>query len=235
MIAYGCCVGWWHEFRKYVVPWLGPAAIYDDVPQPQRPCMTLSGQDSIARAYNTIMDWALDIEGLDALVLLHSDLEIIDDDAEAWILEALAEPDVAIVGVAGGGGQRGTCWWECDPIGHQQIDTMLIDFASDSDRVCSGPAERTRPRARAGDVDVLEGSLLAFNPAALRVLTFDEAMPGFHGYDEICLQARARGLRNVVVDLDTHHHTRGGFKGAQSSADWQAANARSIQKWGPTP
>jgi hypothetical protein len=220
MIAYGCCVGWWHEFRDYVLPWLGEETVYGDgdTSQPQRPCMTLSGQTSIARAYNDILDtYRYHDDDLEALILLHTDLEILDADAEVKILDALAEPDVGIVGVAGGGGQRGTCWWECDPIGHQLIDTGMIDFGR-----------------RAGDVDVLEGSLLAFSPRALDshiLLQFDETMPGFHGYDEICLQARDIGLRCVVIDVDTHHHTRGGFKGQQSSADWQAANQLSIQKW----
>lgn len=211
MIAYGCCVGWWDELQRYVVPWVGDRRLYG-VETPERPLLALAGQTSIAVAYNTILSALVGQYGdeLDAVILLHTDLEILDPQAEQKILEALAEPDVALVGVCGGGGELGTSWWDCNPIGHQQINDRFLDFGT-----------------RIGDVDVLEGSLLAFSPWAARWLRFDESYPGFHGYDSICLSARSLGKRCNVVDVDTFHHANIGFKTEQSAADWATSNALS--------
>lgn len=232
-VGYGVCVGWWEEFTRYIVPQVGDRRVYGDGPPPERPVIALGGQTSIAVAYNTILDAFHRQYGdqLDAVFLIHTDLSISDPDGEAKILAAMG-PDVALVGVEGGDGTRGTEWWECNPIGHQLLDRFYIDFAAQIPGAETGPADRTRPRARSGDVDILEGSLLAFTPWAIRNLRFDETYPGFHGYDEICFQAGAAGMRCVVVDVDTHHHTDGAYKGQASVDDWAAANRRSRERWG---
>jgi hypothetical protein len=219
-IAYGCCVGWWQEFNNYVVPWVGDQRVYGDGELPKRPIMALAGQTSIATAYNAILGAAEFLwPHIDALVLLHSDLEILDPNAEEKILEAMTD-DVGIVGVCGGGGANATAWWTDSPIGHQVTDSLgLLDFP-----IGTGVH-------RTGDVEVLEGSLLAFSPRAIRQLRFDVEYPGFHGYDEICFYARAQGFRCVVADIDTHHHSQVGWKDAQSEADWAAANKRCREKW----
>jgi hypothetical protein len=214
-IGYGVCVGSWNEFTSHVAPFLGNQSLYSNGGA-SYPIIALGGQTSIAVAYNTILDgfekrWPY----LQAVVLMHTDLEITDPLAEQKILNAVEWPNVALVGVAGGGGTHGTMWWSDKPVGHQWIDTGLIDFGT-----------------REGDVEVLEGSLLAFSPWAVKHLRFDESLPGFHGYDEIALQAtRGHGKRCVVIDLDTHHHTKGGFKGLQSEQDWHAARQQVMEKW----
>lgn len=235
MIGYGCVVGWWEEFAKHIVPQVGDRRVYGGGEPPNRPLIALSNQTSIAQAYNTILDsfWCQYGSDLEAVLLLHTDLTITDPEGEAKIVAALQEPDVALVSIEGGDGDRGTEWWACNPIGHQYLDTMVIDFAGLIPGAESGPPERTKPRARAGDVEVLEGSLLAFSPWAIRRLRFDEKCPAaFHGYDEVCFQAGKLGKRCVVVDVETHHHTNGAYKGAQSIDDWRAANEWSRKKWG---
>jgi hypothetical protein len=150
------------------------------------------------------------------LVLVHDDLEILDQaKAEAAILEAFSDPDVALVGVAGGDARSGLAWWNIDPVGHQLTDSMNIDFGR-----------------RTGDVTLLEGSLLAFSPWAMLNLVFDENFPGFHGYDEIAMQAIDKGKRVVVVDVDTHHHSTLGFDSLDSHAEWHRADERFRKKWG---
>lgn len=203
MIGYGVCVGSWEEFQRYITP-----------RTQSRPLIALSGQISIAVAYNTILD-AYARSDLDGVMLVHTDLEIIDPDAEGKILRALAQDDVALVGVAGGGGRNGTMWWDDNPIGHQQTDARLIDFGR-----------------REGDVEILEGSLLAFSPWAVAHLRFDETLPGFQTCDEIGLQAtRGHGRRCVVVDLDSYHHTQEGFKTEKAREDWSAAHEAVLRKW----
>lgn len=238
MIGYGVCVGWWDEFNQYIVPQVGDHRVYGGGEPPNRPLIALSNQTSIARAYNTILDafsWRSGKQfgyDMDAVILLHTDLTIDDPNGEAKLVAAANEPGVALVGIEGGDGDRGTEWWACNPIGHQYLDTMVIDFAGLIPGSETGPPERTKPRARAGDVDVLEGSILVFSPWAVEFLRFDENCPAaFHGYDEICFQATAAGKRNVVVDVQTHHHTNGAYKGQQSVSDWQAANEWSRRKW----
>lgn len=202
-IAYGCCVGSTDKLERYVFPCIGDEA----------PLFVRVGQTSIADAYNSILDEAL-TEGIDVLILLHDDLEITDSQAEEKFLAAL-EPDVFLVGVAGGGGTNGLAWWSVDPVGHQRTDALNIDFGSHT-----------------GDVDLLEGSILVFSPEAVRTLRFDTAYPGFHGYDEIAAQAHNLGKRVVVADVDTHHHNSMGFKSAASHEEWLAADRLYREKWG---
>lgn len=199
-IEYGCVVGSWDRYNTYVAPRTAGRTVH-----------TRFGETSIASAYNSILDaCAADVP----LILLHDDLELTDPDAEQKLL-AVLEPDVGLVGVAGGSGQHGLAWWLYDPVGHQTTDVLNIDF---------GP--------RAGDVDLLEGSLLVFSPWAVKILRFDERFPGFHGYDEIAAQARAAGMRVVAADVDTHHHSSLGFKSEASHLQWLEADRMYREKWG---
>lgn len=233
-IGYGCVVGWWDEFMQHIVPQVGDRRVYGDGEQPNRPLIALSNQPAIAPAYNIILDafWKQYGSDLEAVILLHTDLEITDPQGEAKIVAALQEPDVALVSVEGGDGDRGTEWWACNPLGHQYLDSMVIDFAAQIPGAETGPPHRTKPRARSGDVEVLEGSILAFSPWAIENLRFDEDCPAaYHSYDEVCFQAIAAGKRCVVVDVETHHFTNGAYKGQKSIDDWRIGNEWSRKKW----
>jgi len=199
--AYGCCVGSWEKFQRNVVPHVGP----------NRPLLALAGSDSIVFTYNLILDaFAGDV---DALVLLHDDLEITDPDAELKFADALAEDDVELVGVAGGGG-KSLYWWEHDPVGHQPTDVMNIDFGR-----------------RTGDVELIEGSIMVLSRWAIENVRFDSRFTGFHGYDEIAMQVRAQGKRVVVEDVDTHHHNPMGYRSPESAAECRRANQLYREKW----
>jgi hypothetical protein len=203
VIAYGVCVGSLDKFNSYVLPHTG-----------DYPVFPMFHQTSIAAAYNSILAMASERQP-EMLILQHDDLEITDPEALVKLLEAVDEPDVALVGVAGATSIHGLDWWNApDPIGHQLTDSMLIDF---------GPRE--------GDVVSLEGSILAFSPWAIENLRFDLRFPGFHGYDEISMQAVHLGKRVVVRDVDTHHHTMVGFKSKASEEGWHMCNAMFREKW----
>lgn len=174
--------------------------------------MALSVQPSIAKAYNTILD-AHRGKGFDAVVLLHDDLEITDPDAEEKFLKALIG-DVALAGVAGGGPVLR--WWDHSPVGHQMTDSGLIDFGS-----------------RTGDVEMLEGSIVAFSPWAVEHLRIDERYTDFRsGWDDVCLVARAAGKRCVVADVDTHHHSTVGFSSPEVEARFAESERIFAEKWG---
>lgn len=201
-VAYGTCVGSWDKLRRNVIPRVG-----------DMPLMALSGQAQLTVAYNTILD-ALAGQGFEAVILLHDDLELVDPDAEEKILKALADPEVAIVGVCGGKGDQTLAWWTSETVGHQMTDSGMVDFGQ-----------------RTGDVAFVEGSLMAFSTWAVDNLRFDPRYPGFLGYDDVCLTARAAGRRVVVADVDTHHHTTTGFKSPAIAAAWDVAEAIFQRKW----
>lgn len=204
MIAYGCCVGSWDKFKRYVAR--------DD-----RVVLAVSGQTSITKAYNGILNYFARPElvaDVDALVLQHDDLEIIDPNAEEKILRAVAPRDVALAGVAGGSGAQSLAWWNGTTYGWQRLDSGVLEL---------GP--------RVGDVELLEGSFLVFSPWAIRRLRFDDAFTGFHGYDEVAATAHSLGARVTVTDIDTHHHTQLGFKSAESATAWAAADELYRRKW----
>lgn len=187
----------------------------------EKQILALSGQTSIAAAYNGILaayrDRDLDT-GLDALVLLHDDLEITDPRAEEKFLIALSDPDVALVGVAGGTPDPPSItWWENGPrIGHQMTDSGMLDFGQ-----------------RSGDVLFIEGSIMVLSPWAIDNLWFDTRYPGFLGYDDICVTAkRVHGKRVVVADVDTHHHSTVGLKSEAIRASWDETDRLFREKWG---
>lgn len=197
LVAHGCCVGSWDRFDQYVLPSANG-----------RPVIALSGQTSIAAAYNTILNgW--DEQGVDMGILQHDDLEIIEPNSciDSFAAAFAGEGHPVLLGVAGGSARGGLAWWNHNPIGHQYTDARLLDF---------GPRE--------GIVDLLEGSLLVFSGWAIRWLRFSDR-PGFHGYDEIAYAAKHRyGKVAAVVDVATHHHTQLGFDHEQSERDWLEAD-----------
>lgn len=202
-VVYGVCTNSLQRLQTYVIPRIG-----------DRPLIALWNQTSIAVAYNAIID-AVRPRHPDLLVLVHDDLELTDPNGERKLLEAARDPDVALVGVAGGRNVTSLAWWNHETVGHQQIADRMLDF---------GP--------RFGDVDILEGSLLALTPWAYTHLRFDEELTGFHGYDEIAMQARRAGRRVVVADVDTFHHTHVGFTSSVSEQLWHRGNEHFRGKWG---
>lgn len=201
MIGYGCCVGSWDKFATNVAP------------QVAGPVMAVSGHTSICAAYNAILDYYRNWS-LEALVLLHDDLEIVDPAFEDKLRTALAD-GVAIAGVAGGPAGGSLAWWNAAGcVGHQMTDAGLLDF---------GP--------RSGDVAIVDGSIMALSPWAVQNLRFDERYDGFHGYPDICLEAAAAGQRVVVADIDTHHHTTVGWKSADVHRSWVETERRFLDKW----
>lgn len=194
-VCYGVCTNSWERVTRNIIPRIG-----------SRPLVAVWGQTSMAAACNTVLD-AVQRLNLDMLVLLHDDLELVDVDGEAKLLTAVQQPNVALAGVAGGRGVRSLAWWNHETVGWQRTDSGVLDF---------GP--------RAGDVDSIEGSLMALSPWAINHLRFDEAFTGWHGYDEIGLAARRAGKRVMVTDVDTHHHTSLGFDSETSRQAWLHAD-----------
>lgn len=207
MIAFGVCIGERAVFERYAAPGLARAAEADSA-------LAEIEARSIFEGYNEALDCFAARAGLEALVLLHEDVEIGDAALCDKLRARLADPGVAIVGAVGASGVRSLCWWE---------GRMRGRVAETRGVVGPGPGHGE-------DVDAVDGLLLALSPWAVRNLRFDAAsFQGFHGYDvDICLQARAAGRRVVVEDLGLFHHTRGGIGAGE---EFWAADAELRRKW----
>ena len=156
-----------------------------------------------------------------ALVLIHEDVEIADDNFRAKALHAVRNPAVGIAGVVGAAGLRDLEWW---------TGRRRAGFVYET----RGPLDFGDRRA---SVDALDGLLLIVSPSAFRTILFDEeTFPAFHGYDiDYCLQARQLGLQVVVAPIDVFHRTepmrgdREAFEVARMAlaAKWPGAVRRS--------
>jgi hypothetical protein len=209
-IVYGSCVGSREKFERIAERSI---RLIDE----QALILTRFEQASIFGAYNSILDEAQRYEPA-AVVLVHDDLELRDLELESKLRALLADPAIAIIGVAGGRGIPDMAWWEGgENVGHAP-DTF---------------AERQFRRS-AGAVDAVDGILLALSPWAIHHLRFDEVrFRGFHGYDaDICRQATAAGKKVVVGDIATFHHTSSAA--ASATHAWHQALYTWRLKWLPS-
>jgi len=208
MIAFAACVGSEQKYGDFAQPGLRQAC------EPDSLVAEVTTDTSIFAAYNEVLDALAGRDDLEALVLLHEDVEIVDSDFCGKLRRRLVDPDVAVVGVIGALGVTSLAWWEGEGRGRCLETRGLVDFGGGSH-----------------DVDSVDGLLLALSPWAVRNLRFDEErFNGFHGYDaDICFQARAAGRRVVVEDLAVVHHTKGGYGDMTTYA---ACDAAFRAKWG---
>jgi hypothetical protein len=219
VIAFGVCVGPSDRFRRIAGPsleqWGGPDATV----------IVRQGQTSICQAYNSILDEVCDRPDLEAVVLLHDDVELCQPVDEV-LQRAFEDPDVAVFGAIGGAGDAQAMPWWSRPRKYGSVRR---------------PGDPAAESFGWHDVDVIDGLLIALSPWASRHLRFDaDAFPGFHGYDaDICSAARAARRRIVVGPIDVIHHANVGPTGYGSRASylsWVRANLAWRTKWdSPSP
>jgi hypothetical protein len=211
VIAWAVCVGDAAKFASCALPGLRRTMAPDDVL-----AELTADRGSIGAAYDEALAHFAGTPGLEALVLLHEDVELLGADAGDRLRAALGQdPAIAVAGAVGSLGAPGLAWWEGEVRGR----------ASEPRGTVAGPFDPP-------DVDVLDGLLLALSPWAVEHLRFGDD-PGFHGYDaHVCCAARAAGRRVVVADLPLFHHTKGGFG---DPAAFAAADARHRARWGALP
>jgi hypothetical protein len=126
---------------------------------------------------------------------------------------AFADPAVAIAGPVGARGVTGLAWW----------DGEVSGCAAEPRGVLQGDLVNR-------EVDAVDGMLLVLSPWAVRNLRCDvTTFSGFHAYDiDLCFQARAAGRSVRTLDVDTYHHTKGGFGDARA---WAEADLAFRRKW----
>ncbi|MCU1693582.1 MAG: strF [Frankiales bacterium] len=191
VFAVGVCIGNERKYSEVAALGLKEHAERDTVVLERRE------QPSIFAAYNSLLQEAQTIPDLEGLVLLHEDVLVRDRDWLNKLRAAFTDPEVGVVGVYGCRRPESLAWHtQASARGYVEETRFVID----------------KGRSRE-DVDVLDGLFLALSPRVVRDLTFDEhRFQGWHGYDaDICLQARALGLRAMTEFVDLLHDAKGGY------------------------
>ncbi len=224
MIVFACAVTNPDQFRRYAEPGIRLTAEPDTqvIPHPAR--------GSIFHNYNAIMDQVAGREGLEALVLLHQDSEIVDASFIGKLRAALADPDVGVVGCVGALGVRSIAWWEGSVTWasfiHRYTELGGGDFPS-----VTWAEETNPPYAQLGEVDSVDGFVLGLSPWVVKNVRFDESLgQALHGYDfDFCLQVRAAGRKVVTADFKVvHNHS---LELASDLKNWADAHVAVAEKW----
>jgi hypothetical protein len=223
MIAFGCSITDPDLYREYAEPGILLAA------EPDSEILPRASAGTVFRSYNVLLDEVADREDLEALVLVHQDAEITDSELCEKLRRSFADPEVAVVGCAGAIGVRSIAWWEGSitwggfthryrELGGGDIDAMTWD-----------PHE-IPPYAHTGEVDTIDGFVMALSPWAVRELRFDESLGQIHGYDfDFCCQARAAGKKVVTADFRAiHHHS---LELIRNTGAWIDAHVKVAEKW----
>jgi hypothetical protein len=188
---------------------------------------------SIFRSYNALLNRAIELfgpDGLEALVLVHQDAEIVDPDFIPKVREALGDPEVALVGCAGAVDVRSIAWWE-GSVTWASFTHKFDDFGGGEIPALSWVPDKIPSFSQTGQVDSIDGFVMAFSPWAIQNLRFDEAIPGaLHGYDfDICMQAKAAGKKVVTAPMRViHHHSLNLVSQPES---WINAHMTLAEKW----
>jgi hypothetical protein len=227
MIAFGCAITDHELYRRCAEPGLQLVAEPDSKIMPFGSAGL--GDASIFRNYNLLMEEAGKLDDLETLVLLHQDAQIVDPDFCQKIRGVLRDPDVGLVGCAGAIGVRNIAWWDGS--------VTLASFSHQYEEYGGGEIlgstfniEEAPPEARIGEVDTIDGFMMALSPWVVENIRFDESLGRFHGYDfDLCQQVRAAGKKVMTEHIRViHHHSLeliGDVEG------WVAAHMRVAEKW----
>ena len=156
---------------------------------------------SIFRTYNLILDTVAERDDLEALVLVHQDAEIADPDFVAKLRQALSDPEVGVVGCVGAIGVRSIAWWE-GSVTWASFIHRYGELGGGELPAFSWNGAEMPAYARTGEVDTVDGFVIALSPWAVRNVRFDESLGPLHGYDfDFCLQVRDAGRKVVTADF----------------------------------
>ena len=219
MIAFACAVGEPDAYRDHAGPGIELAA------EPDSALHVLAATRSVCRSYNLVLDQAAQHDDLEALVIVEEDAEIADLGFCSKVREAMAAPDVAVVGCVGAADVGSLAWWEgvvsCGQVFHRypEYGGGELDAYAWA-RTSTPPAE----------VDAVAGLVLVLSPWAARSLRFDEGLVLGTGFDvDFCAQARQAGRKVMTADLRVILHRRLKLVGDRDA--WVEAHLRLSEKW----
>lgn len=224
MIAFGCAVTDNDSYGRHALRGI------ERVAEPDSEILAFGSVGSVFRNYNLLCKKAADLDGLEALVLVHQDAEIVSTDFCARLREALADPQVAIVGCVGALGVRSIALWE-GSVTWASFTHRYWEYGGGELPGLSWADEDLPAHATTGEVDSVDGFVLGLSAWAVNKLRFDESLGGpMHGYDfDICCQAREAGRKVVTADLRVvHHHA---LELVEDLDSWIDAHMRAAEKW----
>ena len=224
MIVFGCSITAPDVYARAAKPGFALAA------EPDSEVIANAAAGSLFRSYNLIIDMVADRDDVEALVLVHQDAEIVDPEFCGKVRAALADPAVGVVGCVGAIDVRNIAWWEGSvtwaSFTHRYGEHGGGEIPSLTWR------EQDRPGfARTGEVDTLDGFVLALSPWAVKNIRFDEGLGSqIHGYDlDFCLQVREAGKKVATADLKVvHHHS---LELVSDPEVWINAHIKVAEKW----
>lgn len=223
MIAFGSAITKPEVYRRCAEPGIRRVAESDSEVYP------MDAIGSIFRSYNALLDHFTDRDGLEALVLVHQDAEIVEPDFCEIVRGPLEDPDTGLIGCVGAVGVRSIAWWEasvtCASFINRYEEHGGGDLESFSWAWTEAPAY-----ARIGQVETLDGFVLVLSPWVVRNIRFDETLGTFHGYDlDFCLQVRDAGRKVVTADFRAIHHRP--LEMVPDPEEWIDAHVRVARKW----
>jgi hypothetical protein len=223
MIAFGSSVTKPEVYRRCAERGIARAAESDSEIYP------MPSIGSIFASYNALLEHFAPREDLEALILVHQDAEIVDADFCTIIRRSLADPEVALVGCVGAVGVRSIAWWEASVTTGSFINRY--DEHGGGDLPSFSWAWHDAPAyARIGEVETLDGFVLALSPWVVRNIRFDEELGDFHGYDlDLCLQVRAAGRKVRTADFRAIHYRQ--LDMVPDPERWIDAHIKLADKW----
>lgn len=183
----------------------------DSLAEPDSVVLTRVGGNSIQQSYNEMLDAAASYPDLEALILPHQDLELIDESLPSRVRRVFGDRRVGLLGALGGRCTKLHCWLAPDELFGYSIGPDEVE--PEDPRMSIGPHE----------VDGIDGALLILAPWVVRGIRFNEALAtNFHGYDvDISLRVRAHGGKVICEDIPCRHHRK-------AKADHEARRAAGV-------
>lgn len=205
MFVFGVCVESLERFERHCLPSIA-AHGGDDA------TLMSSPDHPVAKTYNDVLAASLDIDGVEAVVLLRDDVEIVDPHFQARVRAAFErDPQLAVIGASGAG--SAPRWWQVD------------------DRRASGPLHGIG--APGTPVDYIDSACIVLRPDLAARLRFDDvAFTGPSGFEvDFCHRVREQGWTVSVEPIAlTRHADLDDVDAAyqQAAAVWQGRTARSV-------
>jgi Glycosyltransferase like family len=223
MIAFGSSMTSPEAYERFAKPGIQLAA------EPDSEVFAYQAAGSISRSYNLMLDKAAAHDDLEALILVHQDAEIIDPDFCSKLRRVFGDPEVGVVGCVGAIGARSIAWWEGSVTGGSAVYRYGELGGGDVPAVAWG-GNQARPQVRPGEVETLDGFMMALSPWTVRNLRFDESLGQLYGHDfDFCRQVRAARKKVVRADLKVaHHHS---LDLVIENEPWVSAHIRVAEKW----
>ena len=223
MIAFGTSITDSELYHRCAEPGIQRVA------EPDSTIFAYGATGSIFRSYNLLLEKAAKLDDLEALVLVHQDAEIVDDDFCGKVRSALSDPEVGVVGCVGALGVRSIAWWE-GSVTWASFIHRYGEFGGGDIEAFSWARENMPAYAQTGEVDTVDGFLIALSPWVVQNVRFDESLGQLHGYDlDFCLQVRSAGKKVLTEYFRAiHYHS---LDLVNEPETWVEAHMRIAEKW----